>query len=635
VRPQQAADEHGADAFSAASGPFSQDAPGTSLNPDAPIESSTQTEPDVRPETRSAAAVLAPADAAALAHLLVARQPLDEILAQALAVGARICHGACAFRLFARQDDDDTLVLRPAAALGYASDDTQTVSGEAAEVTASLGHGAHLDRQVLRDHLAVRAADILYIPLVTADDVLAGVLSITRRATTRRPLDQAVTALLADHLTVLLERSLRERTTARLRAELPGLTRLADPSHVAAPAASSVPTSEREAEDRLLLEAAELVRRVALPRALVTLALSPEGRLLVVHAGAGGKSSPVAPEQAAILLAALHTGGPHVISTRADAATWHALASLLHDTMTGAAGADGESGQLTLLPVVSGDAPLGLFLLGHSANAPASEPWLPLAAAIASTAATGIHALRYAAAAASEARSRDTYISLAAHELRSPLTSIKGYAQLLTRQSRKHPLPDTMVRSVEAIEQQSMRMAEMVGELLDASRIQRGKLELMPSRVDLLPLATRAVDNLRTQLPQQEIALEIEQPSLMGNWDPQRVEQIVRDLLDNAVRFSPEGNPIHVRVAREDGLALVSVRDDGIGIADGDRERIFDYLYRAPSAEQRNLSGLGLGLYICRHLSERMGGSLVLYATSIAEPSGSEFHLHLPLAESS
>jgi signal transduction histidine kinase len=439
---------------------------------------------------------------------------------------------------------------------------------------------------------------------------------------------------------VLLERRLRERTAARLRRELSSLARLADPSHVtavavvAAPAASSAPASEREAEDRLLLEAVDLMRRVALPHALVTLTVSPEGQLDVVRAAAGGMPSPLAPEQAAILLAALHAGGPQIISARTDAARWHALAGLC-DTMIEMASAGGETGQLTLLPVVSGDAPLGLFLLSHSANASESELWLPLAAAIASTAATGIRALRYAAEAAAEARSRDTYISLAAHELRSPLTSIKGYAQLLTRQSRKHPLPETMVRSVEAIEQQSMRMAEMVGELLDASRIQRGKLELMPSRVDLLPLATRPVDNLRTQLPQQEIALEIEQPSLMGDWDPQRVEQIVRDLLDNAVRFNPESSPIYVRVAREEGMALVSVRDGGIGIADGDRERIFDYLYRAPSAEQRNLSGLGLGLYICRHLSERMGGSLVLYATSIAAPSGSEFHLHLPLAQSS
>jgi signal transduction histidine kinase len=236
--------------------------------------------------------------------------------------------------------------------------------------------------------------------------------------------------------------------------------------------------------------------------------------------------------------------------------------------------------------------------------------------------------------ASAGARARDAFISHAAHELRGPLTSLKGYAQLLARQARKNTVqvPDSMLRSAEAIEEQSARMADMVGELLDASRIQRGTLELLPpTRVDLVALATKVVERQRVSSP-LEIVLASDESSLPGVWDAQRVEQILRDLLDNAIRYSPQGQPVSVRLSRAGGMARVAVRDEGVGIEERDQPHIFDYLYRAAGAEQRNLSGLGLGLFICRYLAGRMGGRLTLARSSAAAHTGSEFELLLPLA---
>jgi signal transduction histidine kinase len=113
------------------------------------------------------------------------------------------------------------------------------------------------------------------------------------------------------------------------------------------------------------------------------------------------------------------------------------------------------------------------------------------------------------------------------------------------------------------------------------------------------------------------------------------VEQVVRDLLDNAARHSPDGGHIATIVEREGDLAVVSVRDEGTGVAEQDREHIFEYLYRSPISVQRNLAGLGLGLYISRHIVERHGGQLMLAATHTDDPKGSEFRFTLPIRPTS
>lgn len=257
-----------------------------------------------------------------------------------------------------------------------------------------------------------------------------------------------------------------------------------------------------------------------------------------------------------------------------------------------------------------------------------------LAAALAEVARLRTEALRLRAEVAQQTQERDAFISLAAHELRSPLTTVKGYAQLLARQARKTPLAAAMARSVEAIEQQASRMSDLVGELHDATRIRRGDFEVTPLNADLVALAAVEIDRRRALAPEHTLLLLSEAPSLLGQWDGQRLSQIIRDLLDNATRFSPDGSIVVLRIGTRDGAATLSVRDQGIGVARADRELIFDYLYRAPNAERRNLSGLGLGLYVSRAIAERMGGRLWLAASeTAAHGGGSEFRLTLPIGQ--
>lgn len=262
--------------------------------------------------------------------------------------------------------------------------------------------------------------------------------------------------------------------------------------------------------------------------------------------------------------------------------------------------------------------------------APGASPADPLSAALAEVARLRAEVARLRLEVAEQGQARDAFISLAAHELRSPLTTVKGYAQLLLRQARKVALPPAMARSVEAIDQQTGRMSDMVGELHDAARIRRGEFEVVCARADLVALAEAEVERRRPLAPEHTLLLLAEASSLVGQWDGARIAQVIRDLLENAIRYSPAGGVVVVRLAAEDGTATLSVRDQGVGVAPADHERIFEYLYRAPDAERRNLSGIGLGLYVSRAIVQRLGGRLWL-AASDTTGGGSEFRLALPL----
>jgi signal transduction histidine kinase len=225
---------------------------------------------------------------------------------------------------------------------------------------------------------------------------------------------------------------------------------------------------------------------------------------------------------------------------------------------------------------------------------------------------------------------REEFISLAAHELRSPLTTVKGYAQLLLRTARRDPAyPENVRRALGSIEQQASRMSDMVAELLDASRLRRGAFELHPRLVALDPLVQHTVEQRQATLELHELQVEVDAPGLMGLWDPTRVEQVVRDLVDNAIRYSPEGGEVTVRVMRAGDAARVSVLDQGIGVAPEERERIFGPYVRGAEAQRRNLSGLGLGLYVSRAIVERLNGRLWLDESGRA---GTRFCFELPLA---
>lgn len=308
-------------------------------------------------------------------------------------------------------------------------------------------------------------------------------------------------------------------------------------------------------------------------------------------------------------------------------------------------------GVLLVLGLRASTRPLGLVVLGQPGRA--LDPLLPpVASLLGSLAEAQWAALAAATAGEEQARAFDRFLSLAAHELRSPLTSVKGYGQLLLRQAGKLELPERVVRSAESIVQQAERLAEMIDELHDAARIRRGRLELAREPVDLVTIIERIIPRLQHEYPRRQIELAREVDTAIGDWDATRVAQCVRALIDNALRFSPDAGTVRVELrtqARPDtpdspGEAVLCVRDRGIGIPPDEREHIFDFLYRGPSAEQRNLAGLGLGLFVAGNIARMLGGRLWLAwsasdrdgardgARETETLTGAEFCLALPLA---
>lgn len=552
-------------------------------------------------------------DIAALAHTLVAQLPIESAIQRALSVCSRLLPGTRTVRLFGspRSGMEEHLVLlgevtRTTAPGGYRSHN-------AARDVLTLGLGDEADGIVLRKRQQHRRGATHALPLVTANGALVGALVLKRDSHAQS--DPALLAICTDSLAVLLGRLWQSRLALRVQRAMEAIPALMAP--------------EGEQVNRLGIcrQALEVLAELAQAAAVLLLMPGDEGVLRIVRDV--GAPSPLDSTRSAELISALRRRRDIIISAEENADLSRSLMVLREQAREiGVA----DPARFALLPIMDNQAVAAVLALASATTTTAeSDEWLPVARMVTAAAEAGLRTLRLRQEVAAEGHARDEYISLAGHELRSPLTATKGYAQLLARQSRRMPLPDSMLRSVEAIEQQSLRMSEMVGELLDASRIQRGRMEVSLSRTDLVPIAMKVVERRRNFHPDHLIELVIEADPLVGNWDALRVEQILRDLLDNAARFSPEGGVITLRLARTDGSATVQVQDRGIGIADVDRERIFDYLYRVPSAQQRNLTGLGLGLFISRYVAERIGGKLVLRETNTDEPSGSTFELLLPL----
>jgi PAS domain S-box-containing protein len=224
-------------------------------------------------------------------------------------------------------------------------------------------------------------------------------------------------------------------------------------------------------------------------------------------------------------------------------------------------------------------------------------------------------------------RLRDEFLSIASHELRTPIAALQAQAQLVLRRADRGQLDmQRAMRAFQAILGQAQRLSRLVGQLLDISRLQSGKLELEPARTDLASLVAHVVDTVRTATDQHRIVLEAP-PSLEVEVDPLRVEQVVTNLLDNAVKYSPDGGDIEVRVVRTPATVELSVRDYGLGIPAEKRHAIFERFYQAHSSGHR--SGLGLGLYICRQIVEMHGGTI---RAEFPTGGGTRFVVALPLA---
>ena len=226
-------------------------------------------------------------------------------------------------------------------------------------------------------------------------------------------------------------------------------------------------------------------------------------------------------------------------------------------------------------------------------------------------------------------RARDEFLFVAAHELRTPITSLRGFVQVLLRQIDRRGEVDAsrLSEALRTIEQQSSKMVSLIAQLLDVSRLSTGKLLLELRVVDVTELVRSVVGSAQARTSQHALLLHTA-GSCLASIDPLRFEQVVVNLIDNAIRYSPDGGEIQVHVGPTAGdQTQVTVRDHGIGIPAEKREHIFDRFYQAHAGA--NYGGMGLGLYITREIVDLHGGNI---AASYPGDGGVAFTVTLPAA---
>jgi len=230
---------------------------------------------------------------------------------------------------------------------------------------------------------------------------------------------------------------------------------------------------------------------------------------------------------------------------------------------------------------------------------------------------------------------KDEFIGIAAHELRQPLTVLKGtVGTLLLQTARGHgpALASWQQEMLEDLDIATDRLVRLTNDLLDASRLQAGQLVLHRASSDLVPLVSRVVERWQKTTMRHQLAWHTDHPQLEAAIDPQRIEQVLSNLLTNAIKYSPQGGPVHVMLATSaDGHAVeIRVQDEGLGIPRHQQARIFGRFMRADNAQAAGISGTGLGLYLCHALIEQHDGRLWFESE---EGVGTTFFIHLPLVQ--
>ena len=226
---------------------------------------------------------------------------------------------------------------------------------------------------------------------------------------------------------------------------------------------------------------------------------------------------------------------------------------------------------------------------------------------------------------AEEEARREQALSIVAHDLRGPVTTVRGYAQLLRRWERLPP--EKRQEFLEAIEAESRRLERLIGDLYDASRIGAGVFEVRRKLVDLAALARRVAQEIQVTTTRHHIVVEAPD-RLIGYWDEDRLAQALANLIGNAVTYSPEGGEVSVRVGRKDDEVSISVADHGVGLRPEELTEVFRPFRRGEQG--RGPGGLDLGLYIARGIAEAHGGRI--WAESEGPGKGSTFHVSLPVA---
>lgn len=225
---------------------------------------------------------------------------------------------------------------------------------------------------------------------------------------------------------------------------------------------------------------------------------------------------------------------------------------------------------------------------------------------------------------------KDNFISIVSHELKTPITSIKGYAQMLLRRAEEAGSDERDLKGLRIINDEVERMVDLINQLLDVQRLEMHRLQLNLDHVDLVALTLDTVDRLQMTTSRHTLQPRVPQGSVWVYGDAIRLAQVLSNLIMNAIKYSPAGGPVEVSLEPQQGRAWVSVRDWGIGIAPEDQPHLFQRFWRGTRRENTSLTGMGLGLYISREIVRRHNGDIAFRS----QPGqGSTFVFWLPLDE--
>ena len=286
--------------------------------------------------------------------------------------------------------------------------------------------------------------------------------------------------------------------------------------------------------------------------------------------------------------------------------------------LTGKKAADVRGRPITdVLPgweIIAGQIPIG------DGGAPASvtlpleldgvELWLSFVAVRSSEGI--VYAVRDRTSERALEEAKSEFVATVSHELRTPMAGIYGAAQTLLRQDIELD-PGNRRTLLEIIATQAVRLSEITEEVLIASRLDRGELPVTRERVDVGPLAAETIEHMRARVPDAtRLALEVEPGLPPASADPDRLQQVLLNLLDNAIKYSPNGGPVVLTVSGPRKGIRIAVSDRGLGIPSSEQKRIFEKFYRLDTQLTRAGGGTGLGLYITRELVRRMGGTIAV-----------------------
>ena len=238
------------------------------------------------------------------------------------------------------------------------------------------------------------------------------------------------------------------------------------------------------------------------------------------------------------------------------------------------------------------------------------------------------HFNELAARVTRQSRNQLAYLAGVAHDLRTPLSALKITSASL---SPDRPLPseERLRQTLSRVQRQVDRLERMVWDFLDAARIEAGTLELRPEVCDLRELTRAVVDLFRPTAPSHEIVCSCPDQPVTSRCDPGRIEQVVTNLVSNAIKYSPRGGRVDVRLESMADQAIVSVSDQGIGISPEDIGQLFEP-FRRTGTSQESIAGVGLGLFVARRIVESHGGSITVESTP---QRGSTFRVCLPTVE--